>query len=97
MSLAAVEALAGELWPTHLTTVASAPDERKGERLIMLTDAPQATLTAVVASAKLEGAVDRTIPAEVCIGAVPALGSGKVDFVTAKRLLTDPGTASKDA
>ena len=37
ISFAAVEALAGELWPDALSAVASVPDARKGERLIMVT------------------------------------------------------------
>src|SRR5262249_276550 len=37
ISLAAVEALASELWPNALSAVASVPDPRKGERLILLT------------------------------------------------------------
>ena len=34
ISLAAVEALASELWPNALSAVVSVPDMRKGERLI---------------------------------------------------------------
>ena len=37
ISLAAVEALAGELWPDALSAVATVPDARKGERLILVT------------------------------------------------------------
>ena len=39
VSLAAVEALAGELWKGSLSAVATVPDERKGERLVLVTDA----------------------------------------------------------
>ena len=37
ISLAAVETLAGELWPDALSAVATVPDARKGERLILVT------------------------------------------------------------
>ena len=40
ISLAAVEALAGELWKGSLSAVATVPDARKGERLILVTEAP---------------------------------------------------------
>ena len=43
VSFAAVEALAGELWPDALSAVASVPDARKGERLIMVTQKKDAT------------------------------------------------------
>jgi len=42
VSLAAVEALAGQLWPGSLSVVSSVPDVKKGERMILLTDAPGA-------------------------------------------------------
>src|SRR6201990_1140640 len=37
VSLAAVETLAGQLWPDALSAVASTPDPRKGERLVLIT------------------------------------------------------------
>lgn len=40
ISLAAVEALAGELWKGSLSAVATVPDVRKGEKLILITEAP---------------------------------------------------------
>ena len=43
ISFAAVEALAGELWPDALSAVASVPDARKGERLILVTQQKNAT------------------------------------------------------
>src|SRR3974390_3295217 len=38
ISLAAVEALAAELWPDAISGVATAPDARKGERLLLVTN-----------------------------------------------------------
>src|SRR4029079_19403558 len=43
ISLAAVEAIAGELWKGSLAAVAAVPDERKGERLVLLTDCKTAS------------------------------------------------------
>src|SRR6185503_4761508 len=43
ISFAAVEALAGELWPDAISAVASVPDPRKGERLILMTSQKNAT------------------------------------------------------
>ncbi len=81
VSLAAVEALAGELWKGSLSAVATVPDERKGERLVLITDRPDATRAAFVSFAKAAGAMDMMVPAKVrVVKSVPVLGSGKIDF-----------------
>lgn len=97
VSLAAVEALAGELWPSNLTVVVSLPDTKKGERLVMLTDAPDATRSTFMSFAKSKGAMDMMVPSEVKVGPVPVLGSGKVDFVSAHRLLAEQAKAQEAA
>ena len=81
VSLAAVEALAAELWPGCPCAVATLPDPRKGERLVLVTEAEKATRPAFLAFAKSKGASDLMVPAEVITDKVPVLGSGKVDFV----------------
>lgn len=97
VSLAAVEALAGKLWPDALSVVSSLPDTKKGERLVLLTDAPNATRAEFLAFAKSNGAMDMMVPAEVTIGKVPVLGSGKVDFVAARKIAEDALSASQAA
>ncbi|MCX8998002.1 acyl-[ACP]--phospholipid O-acyltransferase [Rhizobiaceae bacterium BDR2-2] len=87
VSLAAVEALAGELWPQNLTVVVALPDPKKGERLVMLTDAEQASRAAFLDFARGKGANEMMIPSSVRIGKVPVLGSGKADFVAAQKML----------
>jgi acyl-[acyl-carrier-protein]-phospholipid O-acyltransferase/long-chain-fatty-acid--[acyl-carrier-protein] ligase len=91
-----VEALAGQLWPGNLSVVSSIPDAKKGERLILLTDAPSATRAEFASFAKANGAMDMMVPAEVNVGAVPVLGSGKIDFVAARKLALS-GQSSLDA
>jgi 1-acyl-sn-glycerol-3-phosphate acyltransferase len=86
VSLAAIEAVAGELWPGALSVVSALPDAKKGERLVLLTEAPGATRAAFLAFAKSKGATELMVPAEVTVGAVPVLGSGKVDFVSARKI-----------
>jgi acyl-[acyl-carrier-protein]-phospholipid O-acyltransferase/long-chain-fatty-acid--[acyl-carrier-protein] ligase len=88
VSLAAVEALAGELWKGALSAVATVPDARKGERLILVTEAQDATRADFLAYAKARNAMDLMVPAEVrVVPKVPVLGSGKVDFVGVTRLV----------
>ncbi|CAN7647703.1 acyl-[ACP]--phospholipid O-acyltransferase [Rhizobium sp. LjRoot254] len=97
VSLAAVEALAGSLWPGALSAVSAVPDTKKGERLILLTDAPNATRAEFLAYAKSKNAMDMMVPAEVRVGKVPVLGTGKVDFVEARKLALEPVVATAAA
>ncbi|MBZ9865230.1 acyl-[ACP]--phospholipid O-acyltransferase [Mesorhizobium sp. CA15] len=88
VSLAAVEALAGELWKGSLSAVATLPDARKGEKLILITEAPNATRAEFLTFAKANGAMDLMVPAEVRVVAkVPVLGSGKLDFAGVTRMV----------
>ncbi|RVD56803.1 acyl-[ACP]--phospholipid O-acyltransferase [Mesorhizobium sp. M2D.F.Ca.ET.185.01.1.1] len=91
VSLAAVEALAGELWKGSLSAVATLPDARKGEKLILITEAANATRAEFLAFAKANGAMDLMVPAEVrVVPKVPVLGSGKLDFAGVTRMVRGP-------
>ncbi len=90
ISLAAVEALAAELWPDVPTAVAAAPDPRKGERLVLVTQQPNATRPEFQAYAKAHGASDLMIPSEIMIvSKLPLLGSGKVDQLGVTKLVRE--------
>lgn len=97
VSLAAVEALAAECWPDALSAVASLPDARKGERLVLVTQQQSATRAAFHSFAKSKGAAELMVPAQVLVvPAVPVLGSGKLDFAGVGRLVRErlPATAA---
>ena len=85
ISLAAVEVVAGKVWPNQLSAVVAVADARKGERLVLLTDAEGAARDDFVRFAKANGGQDLMIPAVVKVGEVPVLGSGKIDFVGVKK------------
>ncbi|MEM9277212.1 MAG: acyl-[ACP]--phospholipid O-acyltransferase [Pseudomonadota bacterium] len=95
VSLAAVEALAAELWPGVNTAVASVPDPKKGEKLIMITEAEGVNRKDFMTFAKSKGAMDLMVPAEVHLDKVPMLGSGKVDFVGVKKRVEELLASSK--
>ncbi len=83
ISLAAVEALAGDLWPHALSAVAAVPDPRRGERLVLVTQQKDATRPAFHAFAKARHASDLMVPSDVwVVDKLPLLGTGKVDMVT---------------
>jgi len=90
ISLAAVEALAAELWPDELSAVVAVPNVRKGEKLVMITEKLGATRPAFQTFAKGKGAAELMIPAEIhVVDKVPVLGSGKIDYVGVANLFLD--------
>jgi acyl-[acyl-carrier-protein]-phospholipid O-acyltransferase/long-chain-fatty-acid--[acyl-carrier-protein] ligase len=90
ISLAAVETLAGDLWPEHVCAVLAVPDARKGERLILATQKKDATRSEFMTFAKQQHAADLMIPSEVMIfDKLPLLGSGKVDLVSLAKLVAE--------
>src|SRR5262249_37373871 len=83
ISLAAVEALAADLWPDAISAAATVPDARKGERLILVTTRGDAKRPELQAFARARGASEMMVPAEVLIlEKLPLLGSGKIDNIT---------------
>jgi acyl-[acyl-carrier-protein]-phospholipid O-acyltransferase/long-chain-fatty-acid--[acyl-carrier-protein] ligase len=98
VSLASVEALAAELWPDAPSAVAAVPDARKGERLILFTEAKGATRPAYQTHAKSRGAADVAIPAEVVVvEKLPMLGTGKVDQVSVTKLARERAATAEAA
>ncbi|GGE32961.1 acyl-[ACP]--phospholipid O-acyltransferase [Agaricicola taiwanensis] len=98
VSLAAIETMAAELWPDALSAVASVPDPRKGERLVMVTERKDATKGDFQVFAKSRGAADLTVPSEVLVvPAVPVLGSGKLDFAGVNRMVREMAADSAAA
>jgi acyl-[acyl-carrier-protein]-phospholipid O-acyltransferase/long-chain-fatty-acid--[acyl-carrier-protein] ligase len=98
ISLAAVETLAAQLWPDVPSAVATAPDPRKGERLVLVTQQKNATRSEFQQFAKSKGASDLMVPAEVVVlDKVPVLGTGKIDMVGVAKLVKDRAAASAPA
>ena len=90
ISLAAVEALAADLWPGLITVVVAQPDARKGEKLVLLTTGAKCQRGEFQQFAKGRGATELMVPAEVIVvDKIPLLGSGKPDFVTATKQVAD--------
>lgn len=86
ISLAAVETIVAKLWPQNLSSVTNIPDQKKGEKLVLVTDYEGATRQELQKFAKAEGLSELAIPSEIIISKVPLLGSGKVDFGAVKKL-----------
>ncbi|MFT3729885.1 MAG: acyl-[ACP]--phospholipid O-acyltransferase [Hyphomicrobium sp.] len=102
ISLSAVEALAAELWPQHISVVVAVPDQRKGERLLLLTTDATCKREDFLKFARQKGATELMVPAEVLVvSKIPLLGSGKPDYAAslelAKQAIAAKATASGSA
>jgi acyl-[acyl-carrier-protein]-phospholipid O-acyltransferase/long-chain-fatty-acid--[acyl-carrier-protein] ligase len=98
VSLAAVEMLAAELWPSYNSAVVAVPDARKGERLILITDKHTATRADFQAYARSKHAAELMLPAEIIIvDKLPLLGSGKPDLQTIQKMVNEQVAAKATA
>jgi acyl-[acyl-carrier-protein]-phospholipid O-acyltransferase/long-chain-fatty-acid--[acyl-carrier-protein] ligase len=87
VSLAAVEALAGDAFPGAAVMVVSLPDARKGERLILLTSDRAVERDRLLHHARARGAPELMLPADILVlESLPLLGSGKPDYLAATAL-----------
>ncbi|MFI4933709.1 MAG: AMP-binding protein [Caulobacterales bacterium] len=87
VSLTAAEALASQLWPHARHAVIAMPDQRKGERLILVTDQTDADVAKLVAHAQSIGAPDLAVPRKIVKATeIPVLGTGKTDYVAIQRM-----------
>lgn len=90
VSLAAIEALAAEVWPGEPLGAAALPDERKGQRVVLASANPAATLDALRAHARAKGVAEIQLPSELRIlPEIPIMASGKTDFPRLQTLLQD--------
>ena len=89
VSLTAVEeALAGQFGERKEAAVMAVSDERKGERLIIVTNSKDAEQKAVREILKTKGFSDLACPREIrYMKDIPKLGTGKIDYVRLKELL----------
>jgi acyl-[acyl-carrier-protein]-phospholipid O-acyltransferase/long-chain-fatty-acid--[acyl-carrier-protein] ligase len=98
VSLAAVEMLAGDLWPDNMAAVAALPDPRKGERLVMVTDKHGATRSEFITYARMRHASELMFPSEVVVlDKLPLLGSGKVDQLAVQKFVREQAAAKAAA
>ena len=92
VSLGALEDLVSGLWPDDLVAAVSAPDPKRGERVILATTHAGATRTEAQTWLKIKGASAIMVPdAVVVLDAIPLLGSGKTDFMALSRVLREKG------
>jgi acyl-[acyl-carrier-protein]-phospholipid O-acyltransferase/long-chain-fatty-acid--[acyl-carrier-protein] ligase len=87
VSLTAVERLAEEVWPDNRHAVVAVADDKKGERLVLITDNGEADTARLAKWAKDNGTPALAIPKKILkVHALPVLGSGKTDYVTLQKM-----------
>jgi len=92
ISLQAVEDLAADLWPENWRAVVAVADPKKGERLVLVTDAAHASSQALLSHAQAHGAPDISVPRKVVkVGAPVLLGTGKTDYAAVQRIAVAEG------
>jgi acyl-[acyl-carrier-protein]-phospholipid O-acyltransferase/long-chain-fatty-acid--[acyl-carrier-protein] ligase len=81
ISMTAAETLVASVWPDDHHAVVAIPDARRGEALLLVTTRPGADLSELAAAARLRGMAEIGVPrAVLTVGAIPVLGTGKVDY-----------------
>ena len=91
VSLAVVENIATALWPDNSHAAVAVPDGRKGEQIVLVTDAPEARRVDMVGWAQNHGVTELALPRRVVlVNAIPVLATGKTDYVSVQRLAEQP-------
>ncbi|WP_421880851.1 acyl-[ACP]--phospholipid O-acyltransferase [Pacificispira sp.] len=81
VSLAAVEALAAEAAPEGDHAVLAVSDDRKGERLILISERARPTRDGLLLAARKAGMSELTVPKDIrAMDSLPRLATGKVDY-----------------
>ena len=92
VSLAAVEAAVAARWPDSRHTAVGAPDARKGEIVVLLTESDEVDAGVLPDHFRLHGLTELSLPRKIIrVAQIPLLGSGKVDFVRVRELALQEG------
>src|SRR5580658_8971776 len=95
VSLTAAETLAASLWPDARHAVIAESDNRKGERLVLVTDQMDASSSALIAHAQAVGVPELSAPRKIVkVAEIPVLGTGKTDYVAIQRMVETEARAA---
>ncbi|RVD55771.1 2-acyl-glycerophospho-ethanolamine acyltransferase [Mesorhizobium sp. M2D.F.Ca.ET.185.01.1.1] len=90
VSLGAVEMLVQSLWPEERHAAVAVPDKRRGERIVLVTTADDASAEELRQFGKKAGAAELMVPNDIIkVDEIPVLGSGKTDYTSARKLAID--------
>jgi acyl-[acyl-carrier-protein]-phospholipid O-acyltransferase/long-chain-fatty-acid--[acyl-carrier-protein] ligase len=87
ISLGAVEMMVKAFWPEDNHAAVSVPDKKRGEKIVLITTADDVDPEALRRCGKQAGAAEIMVPADIIrVTEIPVLGSGKTDYVSARRM-----------
>ncbi|MBI2994902.1 MAG: AMP-binding protein [Gammaproteobacteria bacterium] len=87
VSLTAVEELALRIWPDYHHAAVCVPDERKGEKIVLMTDHVSASRREIQDAARTLRYSELYVPRKILpIESMPVLGTGKTDYVRLEQL-----------
>ncbi len=87
VSLTVVENCASALWPDNMHAAVAIPDDRKGEQIVLVTDAKEANRADLHGWAHNHGVPELAVPRKILhVDEVPLLGTGKTDYVGVQRI-----------
>ncbi len=90
VSLTAVEQTIAKKWPDAISGAVNLPDERKGEKIILITNDKTITKEDLITLYKETGMTELGLPNTIVyVKEAPVLGSGKFDYQTAKQMAID--------
>ena len=89
VSLTVVEELAIQTWPGFTHAAISLPDERKGEKIVLITDYQLADRKQLQDTARRLHSSELSVPRHVLIMEnLPILGTGKIDYIRLGELVS---------
>jgi acyl-[acyl-carrier-protein]-phospholipid O-acyltransferase/long-chain-fatty-acid--[acyl-carrier-protein] ligase len=98
VSLNAVEGIAAQIWPEHHHAAVSVPCARKGEKVVLISDNPNAELTQLIHWAQEKGAPEIALPKKIIkITEIPVLGTGKTDYQTIQKMACESADSQEAA
>lgn len=81
VSLSAIENEVAICWPDHMHGIVSVHDQKRGEKLVLITDKPDADRAELAKKLKSQGVSSIAIPNQIQVmKQLPLLGTGKVDY-----------------
>lgn len=88
VSLSVTENCAAAVWPDHAHAAIAVADDRKGEQIVLLTTAPDADRSPLIAWAKENGMAEIALPRRILFAEeIPLLGTGKPDYMKVNTLV----------
>ena len=97
VSLSAIENEVAICWPEHIHGIVSMHDQKRGEKLVLITDKQDADRVELAKKLKSQGVSSISIPSQIQVMKhIPLLGTGKVDYPSLIAFLKSIPSSTKE-